>query len=45
MLLAGNHKDALKTVFGLFSIAGMEPVVTGALQPSRRAEPQYLDAL
>ena len=44
MLLAGNHKDALKTVFGLFSIAGMEPVVAGALQASRRAEPQYSDA-
>ncbi len=30
-VLTGNDKEALQTVFGLFSIAGLKPVVAGGL--------------
>lgn len=37
-LMAGNDSEALQTVFGLFSIAGFNPVIAGDLTVSRALE-------
>jgi 8-hydroxy-5-deazaflavin:NADPH oxidoreductase len=37
-LVAGNDPEALQTVFGLFSIAGFNPVIAGDLTVSRALE-------
>lgn len=37
-LITGNDSEALQTVFGLFSIAGYNPVIAGRLTASRTLE-------